>query len=213
MSTKTWIDWFVSTPRGKYFVKIDPSYLRDSFNLYDLRRMLGEESSKYKLALDVIRGVAFPPNQRPQDWPVDIDKYAEKLYGLVHARYLQTGTGLKDLYQKFQNGDYERCPRTACQGSVCIPYGEWEEPGIDKVKIFCPCCKEVYEPKPGAFHELDGAYFNHDYVILFMQRYWEISKDMPSIELRLFGFRIEPPEVPIYEEEDLGEEEDYSESA
>ena len=91
--SKTWIDWFLSTSRGRYFIKVDIEYIKDPFNLYDLRKMISIDTTKYKYAREAILGNMLPPNHRPREWPADIDKYAEMVYGTIHARYLHDDSG------------------------------------------------------------------------------------------------------------------------
>ena len=84
--SQSWVKWFLSTPRGKYFVQIDDEYLQNIYNYYGLRQKV----PNFKYALDLIRGPFIPPQNRPAAWPDDIDDYGLCLYGLIHARYLLT---------------------------------------------------------------------------------------------------------------------------
>ena len=40
------------------------------------------------------------------------------------------------------------CPRVCCKHQHLLPIGESDNPGVSTVKLFCPCCKEIYYPPP-----------------------------------------------------------------
>jgi casein kinase II subunit beta len=187
MAGMSWAEWFCSTDIGRFFVEIEQSYLKDMFNYTGLRQFV----PCYAKALECIRGKYVQPHERSKDMS-GIDDCAIKLYGLLHARYLLTRPALDLMLTKWKKGDFEKCPRYGCQNSVCLPFGTDEEAGKSKLKLFCPCCHEVYRPDGSIYDEIDGAYFGSNYILLFMQEYGPIvtrRKGQPS--LRLFGFKIE----------------------
>lgn len=191
--TKTWVEWFCSTPQGKYFVQIDQNFIRDGFNFYGLRQYI---QSNYKYAVEMIRDNYAPDNQRNGDIPQDVkksdvEKSAIRLYGLLQARYLTTLNGLKEIKKKYQNHVFEACPRVSCNKVCCLPYGVSEEPDDHALKMYCPCCREVYTAEDEIFSNIDGAYFGHSYLLVFLQIYPEFVKTPIKTELKLFGFRIE----------------------
>lgn len=199
---RTWVEWFINQPQGHYFSKISDAYLQDNFNFYSLRKYV----PNYKQALDMIRGQYYSPNDpnRSADWPSNLEAAAIKLYGLLHQRYLLTSSGLKDMYKKYEKNEFEKCPRVNCKGHQCLPYGEFDEPGKESLRMFCPCCGELYLPsdKSGILRDIDGAYFGSSWVLLFLQSYSEIKEVKIPIDTRLFGFKIE------FEDDEYEEEEE-----
>lgn len=58
---------------------------------------------------------------------LDLNQDASDLYGLIHARYLQTKTGLAKIYHKFVNQIYGFCPRALCEKQKVLPVGLSDE--------------------------------------------------------------------------------------
>lgn len=184
----TWVEWFCSTPQGRYFVQIDQNFIRDGFNFFGLKPYFKEN---YKHAVEMIRGEYIPEDQRMNDISPEVEKDAKKLYGLLHARYLTTSTALKEINKKYKDHEYEACPRVSCKKTRCLPYGVSEEPGVQILRMYCPCCREVYVAEDERCSTIDGAYFGHSYLLLFLQIYPEFVIQPKKTELKLFGFRIE----------------------
>jgi casein kinase II subunit beta len=192
----SWVDFICSDARGRYFVKIESSYLNDNFNFFGLRAKGREAQQNFRCAVDAIRGPYLPPERRPEDWPPDIERSAGRLYGLLHARFLLTQIALSQMYEKYSREEFPRCPRACCDGAVCLPYGPSEEIGVSVLRMFCPRCKEVYIADDRISESIDGAFFGPSWVHLFVQKYERETKVVPRTELkkpmiRLFGFRIE----------------------
>ena len=59
------------------------------------------------------------------------------------------------------------------------------------VKLFCPTCNDVYEPRSSK-HDLDGAYFGTTFPHYFFMHYPEVRRPAPKEEYipRIFGFKI-----------------------
>jgi casein kinase II subunit beta len=200
MSTGPWVDAFLASPRGRFFVKVDAAYLSDAFNLFGLCDKVGEH---FGYALDLVQGCAVSAKYILSTFPTKVDraaieKAAVRLYGLVHARFLLTHgqkQGLGQMYEKYSREEFPRCPRTYCEGHVCLPFGPSELPDKSVLMIFCPNCREVYTAGDPIFEQIDGAYFGHSWVHIFVQEY--LAKDivkkgeLKEPPIRLFGFRME----------------------
>ena len=88
--------------------------------------------------------------------PNDIEEAAVFLYGLIHARYILTLDGLEEMVrldsifhlqmEKYVNCHFGCCSRVFCNNQNLLPVGLSDKPNVDSVKLFCPCCKEVYNP-------------------------------------------------------------------
>lgn len=84
-----WISEFVNMPGNEYFCKVELTFLEDNFNLFGLSNYFPD---CYRESLDIILGKISS-----YDTDIYINKESEKLYGLIHARYIQTQTGLKAM--------------------------------------------------------------------------------------------------------------------
>jgi casein kinase II subunit beta len=200
MSGELWIDAFMASPRGRFFAKVDMAYLNDAFNLYGIRSKVRDS---FRYAIELVRGHSISGEHRLSEWPAYVDrdaieKAAVRLYGLVHARFLLTRgqrQGLDQMYEKYSRQEFPRCPRTYCEGHVCLPFGPSEEPDESVLRMFCPNCREVYTTDDLICEQIDGAYFGPSWVHLFVQEYQAkdvIKKgELKKPPIRLFGFRIE----------------------
>lgn len=45
---------------------------------------------------------------------LELNQDSSDLYGLLHARYIQTPRGISKIYQKFLGGVFGYCPRALC---------------------------------------------------------------------------------------------------
>jgi casein kinase II subunit beta len=188
----SWVDWFLRDPRSRYFAKVAPSYLLDNFNFFGLRSKTRDSQQTFRCALDLIRGPYLPPDRRPAEWTPDVDRCAVRLYGLIHARYLLTSSALAQMHDKYTRGEFPRCPRTHCDGQVCLPYGPSDEFGVSALRIFCPRCKEVYAADDQNFETIDGGFFGSSWIHLFLQKYEAVVPhgEIKRPVIRLFGFKI-----------------------
>ena len=117
---------------------------------------------------------------------------AEILYGLIHARFVMTSTGLSKMAAKYRQLEFGRCPRVLCQGQPLIPAGESDVPQKSAVKVFCCRCKELYRPDSSKASVLDGAYFGRSFPHMFFMQYCELqcTETACAYVPRLYGFRI-----------------------
>ena len=49
--------------------------------------------------------------------------------------------------------------RVYCENHQMLPIGLSDMPGEAMVKLYCPKCQEIYNPKSSRHHHTDGAYF------------------------------------------------------
>lgn len=183
----SWVDWFLTTPAGRYFVRIDDGYLSDTYNYYGLRQKV----PNFSAAFELIRGPRIEPGARPAEWPEDIDSYGACLFGLLHARYLLTDEGQRRMRKRCEDGAFPHCPRTLCRGAQCLPYGAADDIGQSELLLFCPCCGDVYRAG-GEAMETDGAFFGPNWVHPFLARYRDlVPSELPERYVpRIFGFHV-----------------------
>lgn len=89
-----------------------------------------------------------------------------------------------------------------CHEQPLLPVGLSDKPNVSGVKLFCPCCKEVYNPPEELGSEclriesrvdIDGAFFGTTFPHMFLLQYPEyLSSPSDSYNPTIFGYRIHP---------------------
>ncbi|KAJ5135828.1 Casein kinase II regulatory subunit alpha-helical [Penicillium bovifimosum] len=177
---------FVSSRGNEYFCEIDEDYLTDRFNLTGLNT----EVSYYQYALDLVTDVF--DLDADDDLREQIEKSARHLYGLVHARYIVTTRGLAKMLEKYKKSEFGKCPRVMCDGHALLPVGESDLPNISTVKLYCPKCEDIYNPKSTRHSSIDGAYFGTSFHSILFQVYPALNPEKSSrrYEPRIYGFKV-----------------------
>lgn len=183
-----WISWYCSLEGHRFLLEVPEEYIQDAFNLYGLKTKV----AMYNEALELILTGGVPEEEDLQDEGfLETYKASAELYSLIHARYIQSASGLSAMREKFLAGDFGICPRVMCEKQKVIPIGMSDQLGISRVKVFCPRCQDVYVPKE-KYGSIDGANFGTSASLLFLQTYEEfypkskVSKFVPKV----YGFRL-----------------------
>ncbi|KAF2089048.1 hypothetical protein K490DRAFT_38919 [Saccharata proteae CBS 121410] len=184
--TSYWRDWFISSRGNEYFCEIDEEYLTDRFNLTGLNT----EVTYYQYALDLVTDVF--DLDCDDEMREAIEKSARHLYGLVHARYIVTTRGLSKMLDKFKKGEFGKCPRVMCDAQPLLPMGQSDIANSSPVKLYCPRCEDLYNPKSSRHSSIDGAYFGTSFHNILFQVYPGMlpTKFQQRYEPRVFGFRV-----------------------
>ena len=182
-----WVDTFFSRPSSFVFVKVSDDFLKKSLN---------DDSSYFRDKFDDFEAAKrlILTNFSAND---NIQQQAEALYGLIHARYLNTAEGAEKMAQKQKSKVFPHCPRVFCQKMTCVPYGITEELHDKTVKMFCPNCKEFYNVNDERIAKIDGAFFGPSWVQVLLKAHKELElPDKPEYIPRIFGFKIyQPPDA------------------
>ena len=197
----SWIDWFHSQRGHEYFCQIDQDFILDRFNLAGLNI----QTQNFQLSLQVITdSLEHEIEDRP--WEV-VDKHARHLYGLVHARWITTGTGLAQMVDKYRHKDFGKCPRVLCEDHPCLPVGLSDLPGVASVKLYCPNCEDIYNPIK-KYNSLDGCYFTTTLPHLLLLMYPSLvpERNFAKYEPRVFGFRVHETAVIQRKQEEIKRE-------
>eukprot|EP00457_Paulinella_chromatophora_P006579 gb/GEZN01006598.1/.p1 GENE.gb/GEZN01006598.1/~~gb/GEZN01006598.1/.p1 ORF type:complete len:272 (+),score=40.04 gb/GEZN01006598.1/:61-876(+) len=182
-----WIPWFCSLKGNEFFCEVEDGFAQDGFNLTGLNSQI----PYYDHALDIILDIE-PGDVLSDDHQELVDNDAEKLYGLIHARYVLTSRGLQAMLDKFRQGHFGRCPRVMCRGQNTLPVGISDTPSTESVKTYCPRCEDVYACRSTRHENIDGAYFGTTFPHLFFLTYPElkVSKSEDVYVPRVFGFKV-----------------------
>ena len=104
------------------------------------------------------------------------------------SNYLKIGKQV----DKYKKGDFGKCPRVSCISSHLLPTGLSDLPAVQSVKLYCPKCEDVYNPKSSRHASIDGAYFGSSFQNILFQVYPTLvpEKSVARYEPRVFGFRV-----------------------
>ncbi|ODQ65119.1 hypothetical protein NADFUDRAFT_46874 [Nadsonia fulvescens var. elongata DSM 6958] len=188
--SESWISNFCSQPGYDYFATVYEDFIEDDFNLTGLGALVPYYKDSMELILDI-------EPEEPTNLPNmnNIEQSAELLYGLIHARFIVTRQGLEFMARKYECKHFGVCPRTFCEGTSLLPTGRHDLPGYESVRLYCPCCGDLYVPPNSRYHHIDGAFFGTSFVGLFLQMFPDVLKECEprrgkSFQLTLFGFKI-----------------------
>jgi len=187
--SKYWIDWFLTLKGNEFFCEVDEEFILDKFNLTGLNN----EVPYFQQALDLIND-SLQDDELDGEIRADIEKAAQHLYGLIHARYVLTNRGLQKMGEKSKRGDFGRCPRVLCNGQSIVPVGLSDIPKTKTVKVYCPKCEDVYHPRSSRHANLDGAYFGTSLPHILFQVFPHLvpPKAQEKYVPRIYGFKIHP---------------------
>ena len=184
---ESWVSWFCSRKGNEFFCEIDEEYIQDDFNLTGLRNMVPHYDYALDLILDSDNDDVLTEEQQEV-----IEASAEILYGLIHARFIITARGLHLMLEKYQNGDFGRCPLVSCGQQPVLPVGESDCPRCYTVKVFCPRCQDIYTPRLTRHSTIDGAFFGTSFPHILFQVYPEYAPPISqsSYVPKIYGFKV-----------------------
>lgn len=200
-SLAIWLHFNAYFSQGNEFLcEVSEDFIRDEFNLYGLSLQVPFYSRAISIIIGEDSESAAPCGSggAAPDLEDAAESSAEILYGLIHARFIMTGTGLSKMAVKYKQLEFGRCPRVLCQGQPLIPGGESDVPQKSAVKVFCCRCKELYRADSSKASALDGAYFGCSFPHMFFMQYPELQFTDPVAVYvpRLYGFKIRGREHP-----------------
>lgn len=208
-----WIQQFCELFGHDYFVLVSHDFIEDDFNLTGLSLQVPYYREALYTILDYQvdtiedNGSASNNNGSSGSLPSKADlpnkallaHSAELLYGLIHARYIISKQGLTAMATKFERNEFGSCPRYYCDGMHLIPVGSTDIPGQETVRLYCPCCNDIYLPLNSRYLNIDGAFFGTTFPGLLVKMFPEIENQCririqkakkEDFGIRLFGFKI-----------------------
>lgn len=116
------------------------------------------------------------------------------MYGLIHARFIQTPIGLAMMREKYLTGKFGECPRVMCENQNTIPVGLSTDTKLSRVKVYCPRCRDIYNPKK-KFADVDGAFFGQSFPHLLLMVSYIIITDLSRFRFIIQKVTICPDNV------------------
>lgn len=177
----------MGTKGNEYFCDIDVEYITDKFNLTGLYSDVERVPQAIEVITDNLKSDELTEQQRET-----LEYNARLLYGLVHARYIITARGLQKMLEKYKNADFGYCSRVFCQLQHLLPVGLSDHIGVSAVKLYCPKCEDLYNPKSSRHSQIDGAFFGTSFPGMFLQAYPHLVPVHPTDRYvpKVFGFNI-----------------------
>lgn len=187
---ESWVSGFCSMVGHEYFCEVSEEFIDDDFNLTGLASLVPH----YREALELIADLEPEEPLKLPSIPL-IEQSAELLYGLIHARYIISRQGLQDMAKKYEYQHFGLCPRYYCEGTALLPIGRHDLPGFETVRLYCPCCMDIYIPPNSRYMNIDGAFFGTSFASLFLKTFPEIEESCKRMrqnqfELKIYGFKI-----------------------
>ncbi|KAH3688400.1 hypothetical protein WICPIJ_000613 [Wickerhamomyces pijperi] len=184
-----WIDWFLGIKGNEYFCDVDVDYILDKFNLTGLNTEVEKMSKVIDMITDGL-DEEYEIGDKERD---HLEANANKLYGLIHQRYIITTKGLNKMHLKYKNADFGYCYRVYCELQHLLPIGLSDHVGVSTVKLYCPKCEDIYNPKSSRHAQIDGAYFGTTFPGMFLQTFAAEVMPVHPVERyipKIFGFNI-----------------------
>jgi casein kinase II subunit beta len=151
-------DWIQDyTEANPWLGVVDETYISDNFNLFGLESVV----DNYQTVLKFLKGRWYAYEEGSHR---SLDQQAKALYAYIHARYILTYNGAKEIQLKYSKKVYGTCPRVFCNGQPLLPIGFSVFYGESTAKTYCPCCQDIYETEVVIDSACFGPYFPHFFV-------------------------------------------------
>ena len=183
-----WVQWYCSLDGHEFLAEVTREFIMDFSNLFDLQSKV----ENYKHALSQILTGRAPTERDLQDEEyLSIYQSATDLYGLIHARFIQTPAGLAIMRERYLSGRFGSCSRVLCERHNVMPVGMSNDLRTSRVKVFCPRCQDVYYPKDRN-GDMDGAYFGTSFPHILMQSYPDLYplQEHNNYVAKINGFKV-----------------------
>ena len=153
---------------GKFLCEIDKDFITDKFNLTGIPQEFVYFEKVYKILL----------SDKPLAHTTDVNEYdfydLLTLYGLIHARYIISPSGLHRMRKKFLNRDFGSCPRYFCRKQHLVPVGLSSTFNDNFPRVFCPNCEDVYDLEDKFYNRMDGSFYGPTFPMFFFLTYPEL---------------------------------------
>lgn len=213
--TTPWVINFLQARPKDALLAVPRDFLGDGFNLVHLppivERLGGShDSTSFSLYKAALRLILSNDESMLQNTPPSVQRAAESLYTLVHARYITSPRGLDTVRRLLtQNKDvFGKCPQPSCRGMPLLPHGETSDYGhrhnqnqhehaSTNAQRYCCCCGNVWEHWDS---KVDGSAWGPSFCHLYLLTYGKEAfrgrlahsalPDNPSTVPTIFGFQV-----------------------
>ena len=188
LSEVHWVQWFCSLEGHDFLAEITLDYLKDRSNFSGIPSKIPNFEEAYT---HILNGGVPDEDDLQNEKYLELYQACTDLYGLVHARFIQTLTGLTIMREKYLAGKFGVCPRVLCEKQFAIPVSVNNELRTSRVKVFCPRCQDVYYPKDRNV-EIDGSYFGTSFPHVLLQEFPFLYpiQDRKVYEPTIYGFKV-----------------------
>jgi casein kinase II subunit beta len=213
--TTPWVINFLQARPKDALLAVPRDFLGDGFNLVHLppivERLVGSSDTSFSLYKAALRLILS--NEDVQNVPPSVQRAAETLYTLVHARYITSPRGLDTVRRLLvQNKEvFGKCPRPSCRGMPMLPHGETSDYGQQQhthhglhgnannchAQRYCCCCGNVWEHWDS---KVDGSAWGPSFCHLYLLTYGKDAlggrlahsavPQNPSTLPTIFGFQV-----------------------
>merc|ERR1712224_401872 len=89
-------------------------------------------------------------------------------------------------------GEFGNCSRVFCNRQAMLPIGISDLPGRENVKLYCPGCRQVYNPRSSRYKQVDGAYWGTSFphMMLMVHPGYFPAPPKNSWVPKMYGFKI-----------------------
>lgn len=194
MYPKNWKEDFLKRPENAWFCAIPDEYITEHFNLYGIE---DEDEYKFSYFEQDLRVITNSKSlaKLPESIRESVKRELPILYGKIHARFILSPEGIKQVKAKYKNHEYGLCPRVGCQNEPLLPIGITCKLKKSRVKGYCPRCRRVYIPNPVV--TIDGGFFGPScpHIIVDELKIRDRYKEFEPYERQAFGFRVYDPAI------------------
>jgi casein kinase II subunit beta len=105
--------------------------------------------------------------------------------------------------ERYLEGEFGTCVRVGCGDCYVLPTGFSDTPGEDTLKLYCPRCSDVYQPRHQRFNNVDGCNFGTSFAQLMFVTFPSLvpGKEEQSVNdhaikkyqtytPKIFGFKV-----------------------
>ncbi|KAH0789914.1 Casein kinase II regulatory subunit family protein [Histomonas meleagridis] len=189
----SWIDSYLEQSFGDWFCNIPLSFAGDGFNTFGI----AIDQARAKSAFHHLLGSDSDSSDSfDSDSEEEIERCTEKIFGLIHSRYIFTADGLNEMKKKYQDGVFGYCPRFYCNKQNLLPLGLTDHPGVATVKLYCPNCKQIYEADD-VHSKIDGAFFTKSFAHYFLLEMNQMKNGRAQIDLNNITSEFQSP-CPVF---------------
>lgn len=187
-SENNWIQWFCSLEGHDFLVEVTEDFIKDTSNLYGLKSKFPRFNEAY---YEILSGGIPDEDELQNEQYLELYQTCTDLYGLIHARFIQTPIGLTIMREKYLAGKFGICSRVLCERHNVLPIGMSNDIRTSRVKVYCPRCQEVYYPKDKNA-EIDGAYFGVSFPHILLQHFPFLYplQTHNTYHPKIYGFKV-----------------------